>query len=677
MLYPERLHQFTKEHADAVAALVCGLLLFCGWFALHLGFLGWALLLLPIAYVIGGYESAREGLTTLIEEKELDVDLLMIVAALGAAGLGLWRREYYLIIDGAILILIFAISGALEGYAMRRTERSIRSLMSLTQDTARVVRRGKEEVIPVKQLQVGDEIIVKPGELIPTDAVILEGYSTLNQAAITGESLPVEKTVGDEVFAGTLNGYGALKLKLHQPPESSLIQRVIRLVQQAQTETPPSQQFIERFERGYARVIVVAGVLLLFLPPFLWNWDWETAIYRALTFLVVASPCALMAAIMPTLLSGIANGARQGILFKNGAQLEMIGKVRAIAFDKTGTLTTGLLEVCEVIPTSESTKDDVLKAAASVESRSEHPLGQAIVKAAKHLDWAAATEVQAFPGQGILGIVNNQKVIAGKDDFVKKYVANLPKNLIEIAVKLKLQGKTVVWIAEKRWGAEEQGSRGAGEQRSRGDGEMGRWGDRFYLPITEAPLHQHQVLGIIAIADTMRSQAAETVSRLKKLGVEQIVMLTGDNQQTAESVARELGVNRVYAELLPEDKLHVIRRLQQEYKTVAMVGDGINDAPALAQASVGIAMGTAGSDVALETADIVLMADRLEKIEVAIRLGKRTQAIVKQNITVALGFIILLLIGNFLGEINLPIGVVGHEGSTVLVTLSGLRLLKN
>ncbi|BAU06791.1 heavy metal translocating P-type ATPase [Fischerella sp. NIES-3754] len=658
MLFPERLHQFTKEHADAVAALVCGLFLFCGWLALHLGFLGWALLLLPIAYVIGGYESAREGLTTLITEKELDVDLLMIVAALGAAGLGLWRREYYLIIDGAILILIFAISGALEGYAMRRTERSIRSLMSLTQDTARVVRRGNEEVIPIKQLQVGDEIIVKPGELIPTDAVIMEGYSTLNQAAITGESLPVEKTVGDEVFAGTLNGYGALKLKLHQPPESSLIQRVIRLVQQAQTETPPSQQFIERFERGYARVIVIAGVLLLILPPFLWNWDWETAIYRALTFLVVASPCALMAAIMPTLLSGIANGARQGILFKNGAQLEMIGKVRGIAFDKTGTLTTGLLEVCEVIPTSDYTKADVLKAAASVESRSEHPLGLAIVKAATNLDWQAATEVQAFPGQGIVGMIDNQEVLAGKDDFVKKFVANLPKNLIEIATNLELQGKTVVWIAEKIWG----------------DGEIGRWGERFHPTI---PLPQHQVLGIIAIADTVRSQAAETISRLKKLGIEQIVMLTGDNQQTAESVAQELGVDRVYAELLPEDKLHVIRRLQQEYKTVAMVGDGINDAPALAQASVGIAMGIAGSDVALETADIVLMADRLEKIEAAIRLGKRTQAIVKQNITIALGFIILLLIGNFLGEINLPIGVVGHEGSTVLVTLSGLRLLKN
>ncbi|MCP6757728.1 MAG: heavy metal translocating P-type ATPase [Fischerella sp. CENA71] len=672
MLYSERLHQLTKEHADTLAALVCGLFLFCGWFALHLGFLGWALLLLPIAYVIGGYESAREGLTTLIKEKELDVDLLMIVAALGAAGLGLWRREYYLIIDGAILILIFAISGALEGYAMRRTERSIQSLMSLTQDTATVVRQGKEEVIAIAQLQLGDEIIVKPGELIPTDAVILEGYSTLNQAAITGESLPVEKTVGDEVFAGTLNGYGALKLKLHQPPESSLIQRVIRLVQQAQTETPPSQQFIERFERGYARVIVIAGVLLLILPPFLWNWDWETAIYRALTFLVVASPCALMAAIMPTLLSGIANGAKQGILFKNGSQLEIMGKVRAIAFDKTGTLTTGVLEVCEIIPASEYTQEYVLKTAASVESRSEHPLGEAIVKAAKNLDWVAATEVQAFPGQGIIGIVNHQEIIAGKDNFVQNYVNDLPQNLIEIATNFELQGKTVVWIAENE---EETGTEGQGDAGNKN--ETLSVSPPHSITASSSLSASYQVLGIIAIADTVRSQAAATISHLKKLGVEQIVMLTGDNQQTAESVARELGVDRVYAELLPEDKLHVIRRLQQEYQTVAMVGDGINDAPALAQASVGIAMGTVGSDVALETADIVLMADRLEKIEVAMRLGKRAQAIVKQNITIALGFILLLLIGNFLGDINLPIGVVGHEGSTVLVTLSGLRLLKN
>ncbi|MBD2385502.1 heavy metal translocating P-type ATPase [Cylindrospermum sp. FACHB-282] len=636
MLYPQRLNQFTKEHADAFAALVCGLLLFLGWFSLHLGWLGLALLLLPAAYVIGGYESAREGLTTLFKEKELDVDLLMIVAALGAASLGLWKREYHLIIDGAILILIFAISGALEGYAMRSTERSIRSLMKLTSDTARVLRQGREEEVPISQLQVGDEILVKPGEIIPTDGLIVSGYSALNQGAITGESLPVEKTVGEEVFAGTINGYGALKLKVHKPAESSLIQRVIRLVEQAQTEAPPSQEFIEKFERGYARVIVIAGILLAILPPFILGWNWEITIYRSLTFLVVASPCALMAAIMPTLLSGIANGARQGILFKNGAQLEKIGRVRAIAFDKTGTLTTGQVQVCQVIAADEFTAADVLKSAASVESSSEHPIGKAIVEAAGNLDWVHTVEVQAIPGQGIVGMALEQKIIVGNANFVQGYVGNLPDKLQEMAESLQKEGKTVVWVAQAE-----------------------------------------TVIGLIAAADQVRAEAAATITRLRKLGVAEIVMLTGDNQRTAHSVAQTVGIERVYAELLPEDKLDVIRSLQKQYQTVAMVGDGINDAPALAQANVGIAMGGAGSDVALETADIVLMADKLEKIAVAIHLGRRSHNIVKQNIAVALAFIILLLIGNFLGNINLPIGVIGHEGSTVLVTLSGLRLLKN
>ncbi|MBE9036741.1 heavy metal translocating P-type ATPase [aff. Roholtiella sp. LEGE 12411] len=662
MLYPQRFTQFTKEHTDTLAALLCGLLLFMGWFALHLGWLGLALLLLPAAYVIGGYESAREGLTTLFKEKELDVDLLMIVAAVGAASLGLWQREYHLIIDGAILILIFAISGALEGYAMRRTERSIRSLMSLTPDTARVLRQEREEEVSINQLKVGDEIVVKPGELIPTDGLIVSGYSTLNQAAITGESLPVEKTVGEEVFAGTLNGYGALQIKVHKPAESSLIQRVIRLVEQAQTEEPPSQQFIDRFERGYAKVIVVAGILLAVLPPFLWGWSWETTIYRALTFLVVASPCALMAAIMPTLLSGIANGARQGILFKNGAQLEKIGKVRAIAFDKTGTLTTGQVQVSQVIPASEYTQADVLKIAAAVESGSEHPIGRAILQAASDLDWVSAVEVQAIPGQGIVGIVKEQKMIVGNAAFVQQYVTNLPEELRQMTQSLEQEGKTVVWVAS-----------GGVVFRLRSttkEGEIGTGDEDSKL------LSGYQVIGAIAIADEVRKQAAATITRLKKLGVEQIVMLTGDNEETAHSVAQAVGIDRVYAQLLPEDKLDIIRHLQQQYQTVAMVGDGINDAPALAQASVGIAMGSTGSDVALETADIVLMTDRLEKIAVAIHLGRRSQAIVKQNIVVALGFIMLLLVGNFLGNINLPIGVIGHEGSTVLVTLSGLRLLK-
>ncbi len=631
-----RLPVIVKEHPEVLAAIACAVLVFLGWQTLNLGWIGAALFILTAAYVVGGFDSAREGLTTLFEEKELDVDLLMIVAALGAASLGLWRREYYLIVDGAILILIFAISGALEGYAMQRTERSIQGLMSLTTDTARVILNGQEQIVPIAELKIGDQVLVKPGELVPTDGLVTEGFSTLNQASITGESIPVEKTVGDEVFAGTINGNGALRLNIHQPPESSLIQRVIRLVKQAQNEAPPSQQFIERFERGYAKCIVITGILLCTLPPFLLGWTWEETIYRALIFLVVASPCALMASIMPTLLSGIANGARHGILFKNGAQLEMIGRVKAIAFDKTGTLTIGKLQVVHVMATQKSA-EQLLRVAAALESLSEHPIGDAIVQAARkqHLTWAEAVNGQAQAGQGITGVIDHQTAVVGKATFVQARTKRVSNAFVEQSQQWEAEGKTVVWVAC------------AGE-----------------------------ILGIIAVADTVRPAAAQAISRLKRLGVERIVMLTGDNSRTAHSIAQQIGVDQVYAELLPEDKVDVIRQLQKQYQTVAMVGDGINDAPALAQASVGIAMGTAGSDVALETADIVLMADRLEKLEHAIRLGRRAQGIVKQNIVFALSFVFVLLILNFAGNMTLPLGVLGHEGSTVVVTLSGLRLLK-
>lgn len=630
-----RLIQLVR-HPDLLAAIACASLVVLGWFTLNLGWINLSLLILPAAYVIGGYESAREGLETLFDQKELDVDLLMIVAALGAAGLGLWRREYYLIIDGAVLILIFAISGVLESYAMQRTARDIRGLMSLTSDTARVILNGQEQIVAIAQLQICDQVLVKPGEMIPIDGLIIAGYSTLNEAPITGESMPVEKTVGSQVFAGTINGNGALKLKVDQPPESSLIQRVIKLVEQAQTETPPSQQFIERFERSYAKTIVLAGLLLAVLPPFLWGWNWEDTIYRALIFLVVASPCALMAAIMPTLLSGIANGTRHGILFKNGATLETMGRVRAIAFDKTGTLTMGQTKVVQIFPVEESEK--VLQIAAALETLSEHPIAQAIVYAAQqqNLKWLDATDVQAKPGQGITGIINSQRVAVGKAAFVFEGISDVSPKLTDLSNSLEKDGKTVVWVAQ------------AGK-----------------------------VLGIIAVADTVRPEAAEMVLQLKRLGIQQVVMLTGDNKLTADSIAEEIGIDQVYAELLPEDKVRVIKRLQQRYKTVAMVGDGINDAPALAQASVGVAMGGIGSDVALETADVVLMADRLEKLAYAIRLGRRSQIIVKQNITFALFCIVLLLIANFLSNITMPLGVIGHEGSTVIVTLSGLRLLRD
>ncbi|BAZ12862.1 cadmium-transporting ATPase [Calothrix sp. NIES-4071] len=631
------IRRFVAEHPDAVAAGFCGLFLLFGWLGLTRGWVGLALLLLPVAYVVGGYASAKSGLTTLIEEKEFDVDLLMIVAALGAAALGLWKREYHLIVDGAVLILIFAISGALEGYAMARTNRAINSLMRLTPDTARVISYGQEKEIAINQLQIGDKLLVKPGELIPTDSIITEGASNLNEASITGESLPVEKTIGDCVYAGTINGTGALVTEVHQPPESSLIKRVIRLVEQAQNEAPPSQLFIERFERVYAKVIILCGIVLITVPSIFLNQDWETTIYRALIFLVVASPCALMAAIMPTLLSGIATGARNGILFKSGADLEMIGNVSAVAFDKTGTLTTGQPCVVKIISLDGCNVNSLLEIAAGVESYSEHPIGQAIVKYAldNHLNIAPATNVVAHTGFGISGEVDSKQILIGKASFIQAQISiPINQDLIKQSTSLEAEGKTTVLVAEN-----------------------------------------NQVLGVIAVADTVRSEAALMVKRLRKLGAS-VIMLTGDNERTALHIAQQLGIKEVYAELLPEDKVTVIKGLQREYKTVAMVGDGINDAPALATASVGIAMGVAGSDVALQTADIILMADSLEKLVVAIELGKRATRVVKQNIVFALTSVLVLLVINFTAGITLPLGVIGHEGSTVLVTLSGLRLLK-
>lgn len=625
-----------SEHPDAVAAIMCAVLLLFGWLCLQFSWITLALLILCAAYVIGGYESAKEGLTTLFKEKEFDVDLLMIVAALGAAFLGLWRKEYHLIVDGAVLILIFAISGALEGYAMQRTNNAISSLMGLTPDTARLILDDEERQVAIDKLAINDKILVKPGEFIPTDAVIIQGASSLNEASITGESLPVEKTIGDEVFAGTINGTGALILRVHQPPESSLIQRVIRLVQQAQTEAPPSQIFVENLERNYAKVIVVCGILLAILPPFIFNWDWETTIYKALIFLVVASPCALMAAIMPALLSGIANGARGGILFKGGAVLELVGKVKAIAFDKTGTLTTGELQVMDIIAV-DGDENQILSVAAAVEVYSEHPIGKAIVQAAKdkNLNLAPVNNVVSHTGFGISGEIEEIDIKVGNAKFIESD-SDLPADLVGKSQKLETQGKTIVWVAQSQ-----------------------------------------NILGIIAVADTIRPEAAKTIQCLRKLSIKNIIIVSGDRLLTTNYIAQQLGISQVYAELLPEDKVTVIRRLKREYQTVAMVGDGINDAPALATASVGIAMGTTGSDIALETADIVLMADRLEKLVAIIHLGRRAIRVIKQNIVFALCSIGLLLVANFATGINLPLGVIGHEGSTVLVTLSGLRLLRN
>ncbi len=635
---PKGLRIWLHTYPDAVAAGACALLALVGWLGLQGGQVGLGVGLLLTGYVIGGYASAKEGVTTLWQERELDVDLLMIVAALGAAALGLWQRQYYLLVDGAVLILIFAVSGALETIALHRTERNIRSLMQLAPDTARQLVGGQERIVATETLGVGDRILIKPGDLIPTDGLVQGGSSTVNQAPITGESIPVDKGIGDEVFAGTINGHGALTVALHKPPASSLIQRVIRLVEQAKTSQPPSQQFLERFERGYARVIVGVGLLLALLPPLLLGWTWETTIYRALIFLVVASPCALMASIMPTLLSGIARGARQGVLFKDGAQLETIGRVRAIAFDKTGTLTTGVLTVSDLVPAPAVQAEQVLQVAASVEAYSEHPAAEAIVAAAhqRNISTQPVSSVQAEAGQGIHGQVEGVPVQVGKLAYITLGLATpVDPALLQASQRLEGEGKSVIWVRR-----------------------------------------QDKILGLLAVADRVRPQAAQLLQNLRRMGIPTTVMLTGDNAATAQTIALGVGVSEVYANLLPEDKVDVVKRLQQQYCTVAMVGDGINDAPALAQASVGIAMGGAGTDVALETADIVLMGDRLDQLEQAIVIGQKSQRIIRQNIVLAFTSVALLLVANFLGELTLPAGVIGHEGSTLLVTLNGLRLLR-
>lgn len=619
-----------NQQSEAIAAFICALLLILGWQSYQQDWLVLSLILLFSAYIIGGYASTISGITTLIEEKELDVDLLMIVAAIGAAGLGIWQNNYSLILDGGILILVFAISGALENIAMQRTDRNIRSLMENTPETARVINNHQEKIIDVNQLELGDRVLVKPGELIPIDAKVVSGQSTVNQAPITGESIPVDKDAGDEVFAGSLNGNGVLTLVVTELAENSLIQRVVKLVESATQESPPNQLFIEKFEKIYARVIIIASIFLASLPPVLLGWSWKETIYRALIFLVVASPCALMAAIMPTLLSGIANGARNGILFKNGAQLEKIGNIEALAFDKTGTLTTGELRVVEVIPTENYTSEQVLALAASLETYSEHPIGAAIVQAAHNqaLTLQRATQIQAYTGQGITGYVQNKSVSVGKVQFIA--------DLLKISLD----------------------------------------SDDYNQSTQVLVIQEEQIIGKILLADTIRLEATNIVQQLRDRGIKEIVMLTGDSKTTALNVAQAVGITDVYHGLMPEDKLAIIRGLQTKYGKVAMVGDGINDAPALALADVGIAIGGASTDVALETADIILMANSLEKLPLALKLGKRVNRVVKQNIVFALSFIVILLLANFLGQINMTTGVIGHEGSTLIVTLSGMRLLK-
>jgi Zn2+/Cd2+-exporting ATPase len=614
------------RHGEGTTAGASGVLIVIAWALQHFSSI-LSICLYLLAFIVGGFVKAKEGVETLLKERDLDVNLLMIVAAIGAACIGYWA-------EGAVLIFIFATSGALETYATARSSRDISKLMDLKPETGILYRNGQETVVPIEELRIGDIIIVKPGERIPADGMVTEGTSSVNQASITGESMPVDKGIGDEVFAGTLNGQGALFVEVTQSMESTLFSKIIKLVQEAQHEMPKSQLFVERFERIYAKVIILVTLIMMVVPHYLFHWNWSDTLYRAMVFLVVASPCALVASIMPAMLSAISNSARKGLLLKGGAHLENLSRVKVIAFDKTGTLTQGKLFVTDIVPLQSYTETEILQAVASLESLSTHPIAKAIVEKAidQQIHVEHPTDFQSLTGWGIQATYRGEKWRIGKPRLMEESVINA--EVTQRFHELEAQGKTVVMVQ-----------------------------------------NSHGIAGIFALQDRIRDQTKRAIQQLHELGIK-VAMLTGDQKETAKAIAQETGIDLVFSELLPDEKLHIVKKLKEEYGTIAMVGDGVNDAPALATATVGIAMGVAGSDAALETADLVLMNDDLERIKDAILIGRRMKSIVQQNMIFAITVIISLILSNFIKGIPLPLGVVGHEGSTILVILNGLRLLR-
>ncbi len=599
--------------------------------------------LYTLAYLAGGYFGVRSSIQSL-RELTIDVDLLMVLAALGAAYVGAP-------FEGAMLLFLFSLSNVLQGYAISRTRKAITSLMKLRPDHALVRRNGETALLPVEQLEIGDVIIIRPGESVPLDGEVIEGASELDQSSLTGESMPVMKQVGDPVFAATINRTGALEVCVTRTARDSTIAKLIRMVEEAQSEKAHTQRFLERAEQYYAMGVIVATLLLIVVPLWLGGDSFDRIFYRAMTVMVVASPCALIISTPATILSAIGGAARRGVLFKGGAYLEQLSRVRIVAFDKTGTLTTGRPRVTEVQVIGRAAQSPdrfdaesrrILALAASVESRSEHILAQAIVQAARDVGqpWPECARFQSTPGKGAVAHVNGQRVAIGN----ARYFEGMDVAGIDEADRtlraFHQQGKTSVLVVE----TQDDGSRG-------------------------------RVLGLIAVADALRPGVAESIRRLKQQNhIEQVVLLTGDHEEVAASIADAAGVDAYHAGLLPEDKVRVVHELKK-IGPVAMVGDGVNDAPALAAADVGIAMGAAGTDVAMETADVVLMSDQLRQIPFALAMSRRARTVVIQNLTFALSVISFLVVAALGLELPLTLGVIGHEGSTVIVCLNGLRLL--
>lgn len=616
---------FVKTHIELLAAIFSGILIMIA-FTLELQQYAFAsVIFYLLAFSIGGYAKAKEGLIKTMEDKQLNVEILMILAAVGSSIIGYWT-------EGAILIFIFSLSGALETYTMNKSRKEITSLMEIQPDSAWLLKDKQTVRVPLEDLNKGDFIIVKPGERIPVDGVLQSGQTAVDESAISGEAIPVSKYETNELFAGTVNLTGAITMEMTKHSSETMFQKIIELVQSAQSEKSPSQQFIERFEGRYVKVVLVTFALMLFLPHFILGWDWNTTFYRAMVLLVVASPCALVASIMPATLAAISNGAKSGIIFKGGMHLENLSVINAIAFDKTGTLTRGQPEVTDFVIRQGADAQLAMATIAGIEAQSNHPLAKAIHDyiVSQGISPLHNLAIEDVPGNGLKAQIDNEEFLVGKPKFVGERLAESFENgLLE---KLASEGKTVTFVRDK------QG-----------------------------------ILAAMALKDTVRDITKSTIAELQAAGI-YCLMLTGDNRKTAAVIAKEIGMDDYIAECLPADKVTEIKKLKTIYEHVAMTGDGINDAPALATATTGIAMG-AGTDIALETADVILMKNDLSRITYAIRLSKKMQRIVKQNIFFSVSVIILLIISNFFQTISLPIGVIGHEGSTILVILNGLRML--
>ncbi len=623
--------------AEGVSTVLCALFIVVGWSLHRSGAPAAGQASFVAAYAAGGWDSLRRTVRALADRR-LDVDLLMLLAAAGAAAVGHW-------VEGAILLFLFSTGNSLETYAFGRTRRSIRALLELRPEVATRLRNGSEETVLVADLVPGQVVRVRPGDRIPVDGTVEAGSSRVDEATLTGEPLPVAKAIGDDVFAGTLNGSGALDVVVGRRADDTALARVIRLVEEAREAKAPTQSWIESLESRYAMGVILASVLAVVLPPLALGWSLDESFHRAMTLLVVASPCALVISIPATIVSAVANGARRGVLFKGGAHLDALASVQVAALDKTGTLTLGRPEVVGImaLPTpgdgADEAEERLLRLAASVEYLSEHPLGDAVLAAARArgLETHPVQEFRASAGRGVQGSVNGTRVAVGRRTWIEELVgAPLPAELAAWATHEERVAATPVFV-------------------------------------TTDGIHS----GALAIADRTRPAVREAMDALRLAGVPHLVMLTGDDADTAEAVAREAGVDEVHAELFPEDKSRVLEELRARYGPVAMVGDGVNDAPALAAADVGVALGAAGTDVALETADVVVMGEELHGLAHAVDLARRARGIVRQNLIFAVSVMVGLVILALSGKIGLTTGVIGHEGSTVVVVFNGLRLLRD